>query len=86
MNNSNPLPDMAMEAIENLLISGDQADIRESLKEFFFAWLVSDDDHDLETRREKLFHYIVIHGLLKEAEEIQQARETLISSDEHINT
>lgn len=86
MKDNTQISEMAMEAIEKLLVSGELADIRESLKEFFFAWLVSDEDHNLEERREKLFHYIVIHGLLKEAEEIQQARDAILSTYEEINT
>lgn len=65
------ISEMATEAIERLLMNDDIANMKESLDEFFFAWLVSDDDHSLEERRQKLCHFLVIRSLLKEAQKIR---------------
>lgn len=75
MNNQDQISLMATEAIENVLISGEIADIKSSLTDFFHDWLVSDNDPDLEERRHKLFHYQVLQGILTEAQQIRDIRD-----------
>lgn len=68
---------MAMEAIENVLISGEITDLQASLTDWYHQWTVSDDDPDLEERRQKYYHYQVIMGMLTEAEQIRTQREAI---------
>lgn len=68
------LPDLALEAMEDVIIADDIANIRESLTQFFYEWIQSEDDHDIYERRNRLFHYQVILGILSSAEAIKKAR------------
>ena len=68
------MPNQALEAMEDVIISDDVANIKSSLTEFFYEWIQSEDDHDHFERRTKVFHYRVILGLLSQAEQMQAGR------------
>lgn len=68
------LSSMALEAIEDVIISGEISEIRESLEEFFLEWVQSEDDHEQEERIRRVFHYRVLLGILMEAERIKSIR------------
>lgn len=66
---------MAMEAVENVLISGEIDTLKESLTDFFLCWLESDEDIHHIDRQQRTFHFRVLMGMLSDAAEIRAARE-----------
>lgn len=75
LNNKNQsaiLSDMALEAMEDVIIADDIVSIRESLKDFFLEWFQSEDEKEQEEERiMRVFHYRVMLGILIEAEKIK---------------
>lgn len=69
------LSDMALEAVENVLISDELPAIRESLEDFFLEWVQCEDSREQEERIRRVFHYRVLLSLLSEVERIQAARD-----------
>lgn len=66
---------MALEAVENVLISDELPAIRESLEDFFLEWVQCEDSREQEERIRRVFHYRVLLSLLSEVERIQAARD-----------
>jgi len=74
MKNVPQLPDMAMDAIENLIIADDLNAIRETMTDLLLDWIISAEDPDIQERRKKVFHYQVIMELITDAQSIQELR------------
>jgi hypothetical protein len=74
MKNAPQLPDMALEAIENLLIADDLNDIRDTMTDLLLGWIINAEEPDLTERRKKVFHYQVIIGLITDAQAIKDGR------------
>lgn len=74
MKNVPQLPDMALEAIENLIIADDLNDIRDTMTDLLLDWISNADEPDIHDRRKKVYHYQVIIGLINDAQCIQDTR------------